>query len=100
MFLDKISYTPQDIRYTKKGDTIYAIVLGWPGNNASITLKSFSNNVLENNIPKVKRISILGYDSEMTFTQDTEGLHFTTPNKKIDDKAFVIKLEIDSEKRL
>jgi len=100
MFLDRISYTPQDIRYTKKGDTIYAIVLGWPGNNASITLKSFSNNVLENNIPKVKRISILGYYSEMTFTQDTEGLHFTTPNKKIDDKAFVIKLEIDSDKRL
>jgi alpha-L-fucosidase len=93
MFLDKIIYTPQDIRYTRKGNTIYAIVLGWPGNNSPITLTAFTKAVLGENIPKVNEISFLGYDNNVPFTQNKEGLHFITPNQQIDDKAFVIKIE-------
>lgn len=93
MFLDKIIYTPQDIRYTRKGNTIYAIVLGWPGENSPITLTAFTSEILGDNIPEINNISILGYDGEVPFTMDNEGLHFKTPNQKIDDKAFVIKIE-------
>jgi len=95
MFLDKIIYTPQDVRYTKKGNTIYAIILGWPGNNKSITLKSFTQNVLGNAVPKIKNMSILGYEGNLIFSKNDEGLHFSTPNKEIDNKAFVIKIEIE-----
>ena len=95
MFLDKITYTPQDVRYTKKGDTIYAIILGWPGNDTPITLKSFTKATLGENIPYVKRLSILGFSAEVPFTQNNEGLHFSTPNKKIDDKSFVVKIETE-----
>ena len=38
MFLDKLTYTAQDIRYTRKGNAIYAIVLGWPGGNKTIRI--------------------------------------------------------------
>jgi alpha-L-fucosidase len=93
MFLDKINYTPQDIRYTRKGNTIYAIVLGWPGNNSPITLTAFTKAVLGENIPRVNEISFLGYDNNVSFTQNKEGLHFKTPNQQIDDKAFVVKIE-------
>lgn len=93
MFLDKIVYTPQDVRYTKNGNTMYAIVLGWPGNNTAIHLKAFTAEILKGNVPKVKRVSILGFNAEVPFTQNSEGLHFSTPNQKIDDKAFVIKIE-------
>ncbi len=93
MFLDKITYTPQDIRYTRKDNTIYAIVLGWPGTNTPITLTSFTRNVLGDNMPKIKDMSILGLQKEIHFSVDNEGLHFETPNQKIDDKAFVIKIE-------
>ena len=30
----EVKYTAQDIRYTVKDDTIYAICLGWPGEAA------------------------------------------------------------------
>jgi len=94
MFLDKITYTSKDIRYTKKGNTVYAIVLGWPGNNFPITLTAFTTEILGKHVPKVKSISILGYKGKVSFTLDSEGLHFKTPNQKIDDKAFVIKINI------
>jgi len=31
-FIDDVEYTPKDVRYTrsKDGDTLYAIVMGWP----------------------------------------------------------------------
>ena len=96
MFLDKITYTPQDIRYTKKGNTIYAIVLGWPGNNVPITLTSFTRNILGDKMPKIKSISILGFKGKVPFSVDNEGLHFKTPDQQIDDKAFVIKIETKS----
>jgi len=93
MFLDKITYTPQDIRYTRKGNTIYAIVLGWPGNNIPIKLTSFTKTVLGENIPIVTEISFLGNNNHVPFIQNKEGLHFKTPDQQIDDKAFVIKIE-------
>lgn len=88
MFLDKISYTAQDVRYTRKGNTIYAIVLGWPGENAAITLGALANK------GKVKSVSILGSTEKTAYTYDSLGLHIKTPSKKVDDKAFVVKVEL------
>ncbi|MFI1745675.1 alpha-L-fucosidase [Thalassobellus sediminis] len=96
MFLDKITYTPDDIRYTRNGNTIYAIVLGWSGNNKPLTLTAFTNAVLGNYIPKIKTVSILGYKNEVPFLIDVKGLHLKTPNQEISDKAFVIKIETKS----
>ncbi|MFI1772375.1 alpha-L-fucosidase [Thalassobellus citreus] len=96
MFLDKITYTPQDIRYTRKGNTIYAIVLGWPGNNKPLTLSTFTKAVIRNQIPEIETVSILGYKNDVPFSIDDKGLHLKTPNQEIDDKAFVIKIEIES----
>ncbi|WP_194768461.1 alpha-L-fucosidase [Tamlana sp. I1] len=96
MFLDKITYTPQDVRYTKKGDTIYAIILGWPGNDKAITLRSFTFEILGDQVPEVKQVSVLGFNGLVPFAQDSKGLHFSTPNQKIEDKAFVIKIETKS----
>lgn len=93
MFLDKITYTPQDVRYTKKDKIIYAIILGWPGNSTEFTLTSFTKDILKNKPPKVKQISILGCTETLSFIQDQNGLHFTTPNHVINDKAFVVKIE-------
>jgi len=95
MFLDKISYTPQDVRYTTKGTSIYAIILGWPGEDLLITLKSFSTEILGDKVPKVKSVSVLGYQGDILFTLDDDGLRFKTPNNKIDGKAFVLKIETE-----
>lgn len=96
MFLDKITYTPQDVRYTKKGNVIYAIVLGWPGKNQPLTLTSFTNEILGANIPEIKNISFLGYQENVPFKLDDAGLHLQTPSNEINNKAFVIKIETKS----
>jgi hypothetical protein len=31
-----VSYTAEDIRFTVKGDILYAICLGWPGERVTI----------------------------------------------------------------
>jgi len=92
MFLDKITYGAQDIRYTRKGNTVYAILLGWPGENVAITLSALGT--ADKKAPKVKRVSILGSNENTVFTQDAIGAHLKTPSKIIDEKAFVIKLEL------
>ena len=93
MFLDKITYTPQDVRYTTKGKTIYAIFLGWPGNNKNITLKSFNEEVLGEMVPNVSKISVLGFSDPLDFTHDNTGLHFKLPNTEVNNMAFVVKIE-------
>jgi len=92
MFLDKTTYGAQDIRYTRKGNTVYAIVLGWPGDNVTITLSAFATS--DKRVPKIKKASVLGSSENLVFTQDVFGAHIKTPSKKTDDKAFVIKLEL------
>ena len=92
MFLDKITYSAKDIRYTRKGTTIYAIVLGWPGDAAQVTLESFTGRTLDK-VPAIKSVSVLGSAETIKYTLDESGLHFTTPKQKPDDKAFVLKIE-------
>ena len=44
----KVKYTNQDVRYTSKGDSIYAIILGSPESNKKITLTAFAKGKLPN----------------------------------------------------
>ncbi|MEE1898309.1 alpha-L-fucosidase [Flavobacterium rakeshii] len=92
MFLDKLDYTAQDVRYTKKDNVIYAIVLGWPGENTTVTLQSFTKETLGEKMPQVEAVSVLGSNEKIDFNIDDTGLHFTTPKQKVDDKAFVLKI--------
>jgi len=94
MFLDKITYTAQDVRYTRKGTTIYAIILGWPGEHQDITLASFTEKALSGEVPVVvTAFSVLGTTEKLAYTQDASGLHFKSPGRKVNDMAFVIKIE-------
>ena len=88
MFLDKLTYTAKDIRYTKKGNTVYAIVLGWPGESAKVDLTSFTKEELGS--LKIQSLSILGTDSKIDYNWDDSGLHIITPNKKVDDRANLV----------
>lgn len=62
----------QGYRFTTKGDTLYAISLGWPGQTAVITS-------LGSKTGKVTGVSLLGHSGRLAFTQDEAGLHITLP---------------------
>jgi len=87
--INQIPYTPQDIRFTTKGDAVYAICLGWPGEE--ITIKSLGT---EGAIAKdeIKSIRMLGSDEELQWTQKPEGLVIKTPKMKPCEHAFTFKI--------
>jgi len=98
MFLDKLSYTAQDIRYTKKGKNVYAIILGWPGAGKEMLLKSFSEDNLGANHEQIKAVHCLGSEEKISFEQTKNGLLLTAPSKQLDDKAVVFKITLADDK--
>ena len=67
----------QDIRFTTKGKTLYALVQGWPAGELVVT--SLSTNGAA---PRAKDVRLLGRDQQLKFTQDATGLRVTPPENK------------------
>jgi len=81
-----VVYTSNDIRFTTKGNTIYAIALDWPGEE--ITVESFK--VLEPK--KIKSILMLGVKGELKWEQTENWLKIRTPKKKPCEHAYSFKI--------
>ena len=84
-------YSAKDIRYTRKGNTVYAIVLGWPGENTDVNMTTFAKGNKAQNI-KVKKVAMLGTKEKIKWQQTDAGLTATTPAQKTSDLAIVFKL--------
>lgn len=65
-------FTGKDIRFTRKGDTIYAIALAWPGQQMNI-------GTLASNSKAVRSVELLGHTSPLSFTQTAKGLDVKLP---------------------
>jgi alpha-L-fucosidase len=85
------AYGPDDIRYTRKGNTVYAIILGWPGENKTITMTMFGQNGKAQDV-KVTGVSMLGTDEKIEWRREDSGLFVKTPSCKVDELAVVFKL--------
>lgn len=86
-----LEYTPEDIRFTVKGNVLYAICLGWP--EEEFTIESFVEN--DNCIlyeSEIKSIKMLGVDKELDWEMTEDGLTIKTPDKKPCEHAFVFKI--------
>jgi alpha-L-fucosidase len=81
-------YTPQDIRFTTNGDTLYAIVMAWPTDEAVITSLAPDKGVQG----KVERVELFGHDGQLPFTQAADGLHVKFPADKPCDYAYALKI--------
>jgi len=67
----------QDIRFTTKGKTLYALVQGWPAGELVVT--SLSTNA---GAARATDVRMLGRDQQLKFTQDATGLRITMPEDK------------------
>jgi len=78
-----------NIRFTVKGDTLYAIILGnWPGEEAVIT------SLAEGQSPegKIATITMPGSDGKLEFTQDSTGLKIKLPATAPGKYAYTLKI--------
>jgi alpha-L-fucosidase len=78
----------EDIRFTLKGKTLYAIMLGWPAGNEALIKKLATGN----EAGKVSRVTLLG-NNNLSFEQTTAGLKVKFPEQAPGKDAFVLKIE-------
>lgn len=81
-------YDARDIRFTTKGEVLYATALGWP-QDGKLVIRSLA----ESAYPKpVQRIELLGVNGPLHFTRDTAGLIITLPPEKQNEYAYTFKI--------
>ena len=88
----KIKYSWKDVRYTTKGDLIYATLLGWPGAGKEILLSAFAEDSLSDPL-EIASVSLLGSSAELVWELGEEGLILITPEEAPDEMAVVFKIE-------
>lgn len=86
-------YTANDVRYTRNGGTVYALVLGWPGAGATTLLEGFATG--DGGAPKVTGVKLLGSDAEIAFEQTDVGVTVTAPGAAPNELAVVYKLTVE-----
>jgi len=82
-------FTTEDIRFTSKGDVVYAIVLGKP--DADIAIKSLGTgtHLFDGQIGKV---ALLGSDQTLNWSQTTDELTIELPSGDLSEAAVVFKI--------
>jgi alpha-L-fucosidase len=75
-FKEDFNYTAQDIRFTTKGNALYAIALGWP-TDGKLLIKSLAQT--NDSINQIQDIQLLGASGDLTFTQSSQGLTVSLP---------------------
>jgi alpha-L-fucosidase len=83
-------YTGEDIRFTTKGDTFYAIFLEWPGPGRA-TIKSLKGNCFVGR--KIAGVELLGH-GKVEWKHGAYGLHVEMPDAKPCDYSYVLKVTL------
>jgi alpha-L-fucosidase len=86
-------FTPEDIRFTTKNDTLYAIALEWPG-DGELTVRSLADDEID-----VEAVSLLGHEGKLKWTQSADGLRVTLPAKQPCQYAFSLKIKSKDQVR-
>ncbi len=86
-----IAYTSQDVRYTTKGNVVYALILGPPPKDSQTRLTATAGVATQDNI---KSISMLGSDAKISFEVTPEGIVVNNPAESPDLMTNVYKIEM------
>jgi len=81
--------TAEDIRFTRKGNTLYAICPEWPGEE--VTVKSLGTESVVR-AEMISAIRMLGSQETLSWSQDESGLRVSTPSEKPCRHAYTFKV--------
>ena len=68
------AFSAADIRFTAKGKTVYAFVMGWP-QAGTVSIKAMGSGAAG----AVARVELLGSGRALAFKQTADGLQVTFP---------------------
>jgi len=82
--------TARDVRFTQTDEALYAILLGWPGPQARI------QSLAHPDFPahRIRRVTLLGVDRELTWRQDAAGLTVDLPSAPACTHAYTLKFDL------
>lgn len=83
--------TADDVRFTLRGSTLYAFVMGWPQDFALIKPLAFNSPQQPG---KIQNVELLGYDAKLRWKQDENGLRVDMPFEKPSDYAITLKIAL------
>jgi len=93
---EEMEYTSEDIRFTCKGNSIYAFVLNYP-KDGKVCIRSLAESK-DQNIPEfhglISRIRALGYAEELSYTVNSEGLHIIS-TEIVSEMPVVFQIETE-----
>ena len=83
------NYTAQDFRFTTKGETLYAIEMGWPSGGEAVikTLLPVTG------AKPIQSVALLGASGSLAFEQKADGLHIKLPSQAPGKYAYTYKIE-------
>ena len=82
-------FTADEVRFTTKGSTLYAFVMGWPEKQAVIKPLATTSSGAQ---VKVKNVDLLGFKGMVKWTQDEKGLTVQMPEQKPCDHAITLRI--------
>ena len=88
--LEKLKFDHTDIRFTTKGEALYAIALGWPA-DGKILVRSLAENT-PNYQGQIQKVQLLGSKSELKWTRGAEGLRIEVPDRPPCKDAFAFRI--------
>jgi alpha-L-fucosidase len=86
-------FTAQDIRFTRKANALYAIVLNRP--SGELVIKTFKTDSTIQ-AGQIQRISLLGSEGSLQWKQTQTGLHIRLPDEIPGRHAYTFKIEINN----
>ena len=86
-------YTAADIRFTRKGDFLYAWLMAWPQDGKAIVTS------LPESQGKVTKVELLGHAGAIPFQQTTKGLEVELPRTAPGKFAWGLKIQYESSAR-
>ncbi|MBR6121228.1 MAG: alpha-L-fucosidase [Prevotella sp.] len=89
------NYTAQDVRYVTRNDTVYATIMAWP-EAGEFNFKALATTaaVYAGDVAKVE---LLGYNGDIDFEQDYQGLSIVVPGTKPNAIAPVFRITFKSK---
>ena len=84
-------YTAEDFRFTRKGDVLYAIELGWPSNREAV-IHSLGSGAEDH--PKIASVALLSSDLKLEFEQRDDGLHIHLPGQNPGKYAYSFRIQM------
>jgi alpha-L-fucosidase len=86
---DTRPYTAEDFRFTAKGNTLYAIELGWPA-KGEVVIHSLPSGMA--GAQKVAAMELVGSDGKLAFQQLADGLHVRVPAQAPGKYAYAFRI--------